>query len=182
MSKFMVASDIHGSFTGVGTLLERFSDEKADRLILLGDLYYHGPRNPLPAEYDAQKTADLLNSVKENLIVVRGNCDADVDLCISDFTFSDHYIIPAFGKNLFFTHGHIYSPYRLPPLLKKGDIFFSGHTHIPMLRNEDGIFLVNPGSIGLPKGGSQKSYISVCDDGITLKALSGDTIASLDFN
>lgn len=87
MSKFMVASDIHGSFTGVGTLLERFSDEKADRLILLGDLYYHGPRNPLPAEYDAQKTADLLNSVKENLIVVRGNCDADVDLCISDFTF-----------------------------------------------------------------------------------------------
>ena len=157
--KLMIASDIHGSAHWCRRLLEAFDAEGADRLLLLGDLLYHGPRNPLPEEYAPMKVAELLNARRGEIFCVRGNCDSEVDqMLISYPMMSDYSMIWVEEKSFFLTHGHLWDPAKLPPI-GMGEIFVYGHTHLPDLRKlECGVTVLNPGSISLPKGGNPPSF------------------------
>jgi len=154
---YLFASDIHGSAYYMHKLMEAYKRNRASRLILLGDLLYHGPRNDLPREYNPKKTYALLNSLKESIICVRGNCDTEVDQMVLDFPilsdYSSLFLEELGDKMIYLSHGHL----KQPPL-KKGDILVSGHTHIPLATQEDGLFLVNPGSVAIPKGGYPPTY------------------------
>lgn len=157
--KLMIASDIHGSAFWCEKLVSKYREEKADKLLLLGDLLYHGPRNNLPDGYSCKAVIDMLNSLKDNLICVRGNCDAEVDQMVLDFPIMADYTKLSVGKaNIFATHGHKFNPKNLPPL-KKGDILLNGHTHVPALKEIDDIVYINPGSVSLPKENSHHGYI-----------------------
>ncbi len=158
--KYLIASDLHGSAYYCRKLWETFEKEQADRLLLLGDLLYHGPRNQLPKEYDTQAVPRLLNTHKEELFCVRGNCDAQVDQMVLDFPIMAEYALLSAGKTtIFATHGHVYHEKNLPPL-KKGDILLCGHTHIPACRwTDEEILYLNPGSVSIPKQGSAHSYM-----------------------
>jgi len=168
--KILVASDIHGSAYYTRKLIEVFKSEKADKLIICGDIYYHGPRNPFPKDYDPMKVAELLGSVKEHLIVVKGNCDSEVDELISLFPFHKEYIETVGKRKVFFTHGHIYNDGNIPPLLRVGDILCFGHFHIPMNEVRAGITILNPGSISLPKN-DKHTYVVITEENICLKEI-----------
>ena len=162
--KLMIASDIHGSARFCRQMLEAFDREKADRLLLLGDLLYHGPRNDLPEEYDPKTVLSLLNERKDSIFCVRGNCDTEVDQMVLEFPIlSDYCLLEVNGKTIFATHGHIYSPDHLPPL-KDGDILLNGHTHIPANENMGTYTYVNPGSVSIPKNGSGHGYMILEND------------------
>lgn len=165
---YMIASDIHGDAESVEALLRRFDAERETvrmaggdiRLLLLGDLLYHGPRNPLPGRYSPKETAAKLNARKADLFCVRGNCDAEVDQMMLEFPILSEYALVTVGNRLLFaTHGHHYKRDSLPPL-REGDLFLFGHTHIPMVEWDEntGILCLNPGSVSLPKGGSERGY------------------------
>ena len=161
--KLLIASDIHGSAYYCDLMLKAFEEEQADRLLLLGDILYHGPRNDLPREYSPKKVIELLRPYKDRIICVRGNCDADIDLSVLPFTMAaDCAILPIGEKMMYATHGHRYHPENLPAL-HKGDILLFGHTHMPVLREVRDIMCINPGSISLPKGGSRHSCILLKD-------------------
>ena len=167
--KILVASDLHGSWAWTKKLLNKFKEEKADKLLLLGDLYYHGPRNPLPDEYDPKKVCELLNGLKDKLVVVKGNCDAEVDEMISNFEFMQTYSFEIFGKKVFASHGHKYNPDNLPE--EEFDIMLYGHFHVPTITEKDKKLFVNVGSVSLPKNDSEHSYVILDDLGIILKSL-----------
>ncbi|MBE6647906.1 MAG: phosphodiesterase [Ruminococcaceae bacterium] len=171
--KIMIASDIHGSFACCKKLFERFNENKCDMMLLLGDILYHGPRNELPMEYDCKKVASLLNSYKEKIISVRGNCDGEVDQMMLEFPIlSDTAVINADGVTLYATHGHKLNP-KAPFPVPKGNIVVFGHTHIPTDMMLDGIRYINPGSVSIPKNGSERGY-SIFENGIfTWKNLEG---------
>lgn len=177
--KLMIASDIHGSSGSCQKVAERYEKENAERLILLGDLLYHGPRNDLPADYQPKKVIEILNGMRNELLCVRGNCEAEVDQMVLDFpVLSDSMILFVDGRTFFATHGHIFHEDHLPPL-KKGDILLHGHTHVPVLENRGDYFLVNPGSVSLPKQETSKSYV-VYEDGVFfLKDLNGNLLNTL---
>ena len=157
--KLMIASDIHGSAKYCRQMLERFESERAQKLLLLGDLLYHGPRNELPEEYAPKEVAAMLNSVKDRLLCVRGNCDAEVDQMMFEFPMmSDYAILEAGTETFFLTHGHLWNEHKLPPV-GIGTVLAHGHTHIPELKRlECGTTIFNPGSVSLPKGGTQRSF------------------------
>lgn len=158
--KWLVASDIHGSALFTRQLLERFRAEEADRLLLLGDLLYHGPRNDLPEGYAPKEVIRLLNSVKGRIFCVRGNCEAEVDQMVLEFPVLAEYALLEWNGHLIFaTHGHHYN-IQHPPLLQPGDILLHGHTHIPARETwgKDNRYW-NPGSISLPKQGSARGYM-----------------------
>lgn len=162
--KLLIASDLHGSAHNCRLLLNALEREGADRLVLLGDLLYHGPRNPLPQEYDPQTVAALLNSVKERLFCVRGNCDADVDQLVLDFPIlADHALLSVDGVELLATHGHIHGPDNPPPM-RSGSYLLCGHTHLPVRRELSGFTYLNPGSLALPKEGTPRSYLTLDRD------------------
>lgn len=167
--KLVVASDLHGSFLYGKELIDRFLEEKGDELILLGDLYYHGPRNPLPEGYDPMALAGFLNSYKERLTVIKGNCDSEVDEMISDFKFLDTRTVDYGAVKLTLTHGHRYDINNLPEGV--GNVFLYGHIHQGFLTKKDGIIIGNPGSTTLPKGGTPRSYIVIDNNAVTLKDL-----------
>ena len=167
--KILVASDLHGSWAWTKKLLNKFEEEKADKLLLLGDLYYHGPRNPLPDEYDPKKVCEALNGLKDKLVVVKGNCDAEVDEMISNFEFGQTYSFEIFGKKVFASHGHKYNPDNLPEA--EFDIMLYGHFHVPTITEKDKKLFVNVGSVSLPKNDSEHSYVILDDSGIILKSL-----------
>lgn len=171
--KIMIASDIHGSFACCKKLVERFDENKCDMMLLLGDILYHGPRNELPMEYDCKKVASLLNSYKEKIISVRGNCDGEVDQMMLEFPIlSDTAVINADGVTLYATHGHKLNP-KTPFPVPKGNIVVFGHTHIPTDMMLDGIRYINPGSVSIPKNGSERGY-AIFENGIfTWKNLEG---------
>lgn len=167
--KLLIVSDIHGSSYYAQKIEEIAKKEDPDKIVLLGDLYYHGPRNELTKEYNPMEVAKVLNGLKDKLIVVRGNCDAEVDEMISEFKFEDNVQMKVNGKNVFFTHGHKYNKDQMPPANIPIDIMFYGHFHVGFIKEENGITFANPGSISLPKENSGHSYIIFDENGITLK-------------
>lgn len=149
--KWMIVSDIHGSLEDLKKVFDIFENEHMDRLILLGDLLYHGPRNPLPEGYNPKEVAVLLNQYKDKIIAVRGNCDAEVDQMVLEFPIqADYSQLYIDGHRFFMTHGHLYNEDHMP-LLNEGDILMYGHFHKPMLKTVNGIRIFNPSSISLPK-------------------------------
>lgn len=157
--RVLIASDIHGSAYYCNALLEAYRCEKADRLLLLGDLLYHGPRNDLPEEYAPKQVIALLNSYKNDIFCVRGNCEAQVDQMVLEFPVMADYAIFPIGRNaIYATHGHEYHPDCLPPL-QKGDILLNGHTHVPKCENMGDYIYMNPGSVSIPKENSRHSYM-----------------------
>ena len=168
--KLFVASDIHGSYYYCKKMIEKFNEDNYDYLVLLGDILYHGPRNDLSMEYDPKKVSDLLNLYKDKIVCVRGNCDAEVDQMMLDFSIEEkNMLIINNDKKIFLTHGHIYNENNLPPL-RDIDYLFCGHTHRKLLTEVDGVTVVNPGSVSLPKDGTN-SYFVMDDDKITFYEL-----------
>ncbi|MDT8718109.1 phosphodiesterase [Clostridium sp. 19966] len=177
--KLFFISDIHGSIYYLKKAFECFKQERADGIILLGDSLYHGPRNPLPKEYNPKEVSDLLNEYKENIIAVRGNCDSEVDAALLNYPMMSDYSFILFGeRRVFLTHGHLYNPDKLPAL-KQGDIFAYGHTHIYQAENVNGIFLINPGSVSLPKAGNTHTYGILRESSFEIKDLEGKEIKKL---
>lgn len=172
--KILIISDIHGSSYYAEKIKEIDEREKPDQIILLGDLYYHGPRNDLTQEYNPMKVAGILNDFEGKLRTVRGNCDAEVDEMISNFKFEQHIEMQVNGKNVFFTHGHVYNMENVPD--KDIDIMFYGHYHTGFIKEENEIIFANPGSISLPKNNTEHSYIIFDEDKITLKNVDGEII------
>lgn len=158
--KYMIASDIHGSSKYCSKLIEAFESSHSDMLILLGDILYHGPRNDLPEEYSPKTVIDMLNGIADKLICIRGNCDSEVDQMVLNFPIMADYAVLSDNskRRIYMTHGHIYGPDNMPKL-HAGDVILSGHTHIPMHEIRNGILCVNPGSVSIPKNGSDHSYI-----------------------
>lgn len=166
--KLMFVSDIHGSYYYLNKALEAYYNEKPDKLILLGDLLYHGPRNDLPKEYAPKKVIPVLNDLKNTIIAVRGNCDAEVDQMVLDFPMmADYATIDVDGHHFFLSHGHLFNEENLPNL-NEGDIFVYGHIHRPVAKCENGIYIINPSSISLPKEG-RNSYGIYEDDKFIIK-------------
>ena len=157
--KLMIASDIHGSSYYCRKMIEAYRQEKADRLLLLGDLLYHGPRNDLPRDYNPKEVISMLNAIKNELLCVRGNCDTEVDQMVLDFPIlAECCLLELDGRTIFATHGHNFNPDNLP-MLKEGDILLNGHTHIPANQNMGTYTYMNPGSISIPKEGSAHGYM-----------------------
>jgi putative phosphoesterase len=151
--KYLIASDIHGSARAAEKIIGLYQSLKPDHLVLLGDLLYHGPRNPLPDGHGPQKAAELLNGCKDAIVAVCGNCDAEIDRELLEFPcFADYALLKDGGRTFFLTHGHRYREDDLPFTLKPGAVFLSGHTHIWRLEERKGIVYCNPGSAALPKG------------------------------
>ncbi len=167
----MFASDIHGCAPSCELMFRRFDEEKAEKLFLLGDILYHGPRNDLPDGYAPKKVIELLNGRKKDLLCVRGNCDTEVDQMVLDFPIMAEYaLLYLDGRTVFLTHGHRYNTEN-PPALNKGDVLLHGHTHIQTIDDSFGYVYINPGSVSLPKGGNEKSYL-VYENGVfTVKRL-----------
>lgn len=162
--KLIIASDIHGSAYYCGKLLEAYRREGADKLILLGDILYHGPRNDLPRDYAPKEVIAMLNPMKEEILCVRGNCDTEVDQMVLEFPIlADYAFLWEKGHMIFLTHGHVFNEKNLP-MLKKGDVLLHGHTHVPVCREHDDYVYMNPGSVSIPKEDSEHSYM-VYEDG-----------------
>ncbi|MCQ2428326.1 MAG: phosphodiesterase [Clostridia bacterium] len=180
--KYLIASDIHGSAEYCGRLLDAFSREKADRMILLGDILYHGPRNDLPEGYAPKKVIEQLNPLKAKLMCVRGNCDTEVDQMVLDFpVLADYAVIDAGNRLIYATHGHVYNLNKLPPMCG-GDILLHGHTHVPDCTEEHGVVYINPGSVSIPKENSPHSYMTY-ENGLFLwKTLDGDEYKRYDIS
>ena len=154
--KLVIASDIHGSAYYCKRLLEVVKAESPDRLVLLGDILYHGPRNDLPRDYAPKEVIAMLNPLKDIIISVRGNCDTEVDQMVLDFdVLSDSAVIYDGETELFLTHGHKYSPEN-PPKLKRGAILLGGHTHVACDNDMGDFRYINPGSVSIPKGGTER--------------------------
>jgi len=178
--KWMIASDLHGSAVYCRRMIEAFEREGADRLLLLGDLLYHGPRNDLPEGYAPKEVMPLLNGMKPKLLCVRGNCDAEVDQMVLDFPIlADYAVLPVGQRLVYATHGHVHNLKNLPPLAP-GDILLHGHTHIPAWTEfgKENLYL-NPGSLSIPKDGSAHSYMTLEGETFCWKTLEGETYHEL---
>ena len=172
--KYFIASDIHGSAYYCERMLEAYRREGADRLILLGDILYHGPRNDLPRDYAPKRVIELLGTVKDEVFCVRGNCDTEVDQMVLAFPILAEYaLLDVCGATVFVTHGHKHNLASLPPL-KAGDVLLHGHTHVPACETRDGITYLNPGSVSIPKDVSAHSYMVLEDGTFTAKSLEGE--------
>ncbi len=177
--KILIASDLHGSGFYAKKLVEIKNTENADKLILLGDIYNHGPRNSLPNEYSPMEVADILNGIKEELIVIKGNCDSAVDTMISQFDFIENTCLMDNGKALFLTHGHVYNKDKMPKT--KFDAIIYGHFHTGFIERQGDTVVANAGSISLPKNGTPNSYLIYENGELTLKDLDGNIIKSVNF-
>ena len=177
--KLMFASDIHGSAYYCRKMLERFEKEQPEKLILLGDLLYHGPRNDLPKEYAPKEVIGMLNGIKKELLCVRGNCEAEVDQMVLDFSvMADYCILALEGKTIYATHGHVYNTENLPPM-QEGDILIHGHTHVLKAEQMDGYIRLNPGSVSIPKEGNPPTY-GILENGIfSVKDFEGNIVTSI---
>lgn len=172
--KWLIASDIHGSADFCRELINAYKRESADKMLLLGDVLYHGPRNDLPKSYAPKQVIELLNAMAEDILCVRGNCDTEVDQMVLSFPILADYAIISEGKRMIFaTHGHSFNNEKLPPL-HNGDVLLHGHTHIPACEEHDGYVYLNPGSVSIPKNGSKNSYMTLEDGVFVWKALDGE--------
>ena len=157
--KLVIASDIHGSAYWCRKLLDIIEQEQPEKIILLGDLLYHGPRNDLPRDYAPKQVIPMLSGLQDKILAVRGNCEAEVDQMVLPFPcMADYALLNCDGLNLYLTHGHLWNPDHLPPL-QSGSIFLSGHTHVKMDCMNNGIRCINPGSVSIPKDGSNSCIV-----------------------
>ena len=171
--KWMIASDIHGSACWCRRLLNAFEREGADRLVLLGDLLYHGPRNALPEEYAPMEVAAMLNGYRDKILAVRGNCDAEIDQMVLEFPMmADYAVLDTGDKMIFVTHGHLYNSENLPPLAK-GGILLHGHTHESVCEQHEDHLYLNPGSVSIPKNGAPHGYMTLCGRELAWKDVDG---------
>lgn len=183
--KLMFASDIHGSAYYCGKMLEAYEKEGAQRLVLLGDILYHGPRNDLPCQYDPKRVIKMLNALKNEIYAVRGNCEAEVDQMVLEFpVMADYCLILEGSTAVYATHGHIYNENNLPPL-KENDVLIHGHTHVlkaeyrPGNEQAPGYYLLNPGSAALPKEDNIPTYAVLENGTFVIKGFDGETVASI---
>jgi len=181
--KFMFASDIHGSKKECEKLFTLFEEENADRLTLLGDYLYHGPRNGIPEDYDPNAVAEILNQHKAEIFCVRGNCDSEVDQMILEFPMmADYMILPLKNNHIaFITHGHLFNT-ATPPPLKNGDLLIHGHTHIPTVETQENYIYLNPGSVSFPKSEHGSSYMIYENGKFTIKTFDRQEISTYNIN
>ena len=175
MARILIASDIHGDANTAERLVEIYKASGAEKLLLLGDILYHGPRNDLPAGYAPKRVIELLNPLKNEILAVRGNCDTEVDQMVLSFPIlADYAYLSLDGLRIFATHGHKFNTDSLPPLAK-GDILLHGHTHVPVAIEfgEDNLY-INPGSLSIPKESSPKSYILYENGVFSFRTLDGE--------
>ena len=181
--KLMIASDIHGSAYWCKKMLKAFEQNGAEKLILLGDILYHGPRNDLPKEYAPKEVITMLNEMKNEIYAVRGNCEAEVDQMVLQFPIlADYALLVLDGKTFYATHGHVFNQDHLPPM-QDGDILVHGHTHLlkaEKVETECGtITVLNPGSVSIPKGGNPNTY-AILENGVfTIYSLDGEVVKEL---
>ena len=175
--KLMVASDIHGSALYCQKMLDAFEKEQADMLLLLGDILYHGPRNDLPDGYAPKEVIRLLNPLKSKILCIRGNCDTEVDQMVLGFPImADYCALPWGGRVIYATHGHVYNTDSPPPLCR-GDVLLHGHTHVPAWESfGDGNMYFNPGSVSIPKNGTERGYMLLTEREAVWKTLDGQVI------
>lgn len=174
--RFLVISDIHGSEASLRKVLAVFKRGNFNKILICGDILYHGARNPLPEGYNPKKVVEILNNIKEDLIVVRGNCESEVDSMVMDFPVTGDYSYIYCGElEVFMSHGHKFKPENCN-FLKEGALFLSGHTHIPKAEKAGKIFNLNPGSISLPKDDWKPSYGILTPDSWQVKGLNDDEI------
>ncbi len=180
--KLLIASDIHGDLDSAKDVFSAYVREGAEKLLLLGDILYHGPRNDLPKTYDPKAVIELLNSNKDKILSVRGNCDTEVDQMVLDFPIlADYAVLYVNGLTVFATHGHHHTKENPPPL-SKGDILIHGHTHVLKIEEfGDNNTFVNPGSAALPKEGNPRSYALLENKKIEIKDFFGNTILTKEF-
>ncbi len=180
--KLLICSDIHGDLESCEMMLKAFEREGADKIVLLGDILYHGPRNDLPPTYSPKSVISLLNPMRSKIVAVRGNCDAEVDQMVLDFPImADYARLDLDGLSVFITHGHHHNT-TTPPPLETGEIMLHGHTHILKIEEfGDENFYINPGSVSLPKEGNPKSYAIYENRRFTIKELSGKVILEKQF-
>jgi len=177
--KLFFISDIHGSSHYMKLAMRRFEKEQASHIIMLGDALYHGPRNPLPEGYDSKETAQLLNEYAPVMIAVKGNCDSEVDQMLIEYPMLNEQSFVLYNdRRIFLSHGHKHNPDNLPSL-NKGDAFAFGHIHIPVAESKNGIYILNPGSISLPKEGNPNTYAVLEDERFIIKDLEGNTFKEL---
>ena len=178
--KILIASDIHGSAKYCRLLMDAYEREGAERLILLGDILYHGPRNDLPEEYAPKQVIEILNAKKEEIFAVRGNCEAEVDQMVLEFpVLADYALMPLGDRMIYMTHGHVYNQKHCPPM-KQGDILLCGHTHIVACEEFDGKYYMNPGSVAIPKDGT-RGYILLEGTTFVWKSLDGEEFRRVAF-
>ncbi|MGM9940583.1 MAG: phosphodiesterase [Bulleidia sp.] len=179
--KYLVISDIHGAAHGMELLLEAKEKHNTDAVLCLGDILYHGPRNDVPEDYNPKSVIEQINPLSDSIIAVRGNCEAEVDQMVLQFPcMSDLNVLFCGSRKICMSHGHVYSPDNLPAM-RKGDVFLSGHTHIPTAYEADGIYLCNPGSASLPKGGHPCSYGILDETGFTVYTAEHVPYMEIDF-
>lgn len=180
--KLLIASDIHGDIESAKILVDTFNNQKCDKILLLGDILYHGPRNNLPGRYAPKEVITLLNEYKEKILAVRGNCDTEVDQMVLEFPIlADYAILSLDGLSVYATHGHKFNT-ETPPPLAKGDILLHGHTHV-IRADEFGQnnTYINPGSITLPKENWPRSYVIYEDKKFTFYDITGNIIKTKEF-
>ncbi len=176
LMKWMIASDIHGSEPYCRAMLEAYDREGVDRLLLLGDLLYHGPRNDLPNGYAPKAVIALLNARKNDILCVRGNCDAEVDQMVLDFPImADYAVINEGTLTIFATHGHVYNEQK-PPKMPSGTVLLHGHTHVPKCTVHEDYIYMNPGSVSIPKEGSRHGYMTLSDGIFVWRDFSGNEL------
>lgn len=177
--KYLFASDIHGSAKYFQELCYKYRAEGASRMVLLGDLLYHGPRNDLPDGYAPKEVIRMLNELKREIYAVRGNCEAEVDQMVLEFpVMADYCVMEIGGKTFYITHGHVYNTQNLPPL-KKGDILMHGHTHVLKAEPFGDIIWLNPGSVSIPKEGNPRTYAILDDGEFLIKDFLGNVIKQI---
>lgn len=177
--KIFFMSDIHGSEYYLNKALEAYEREKCEYIVILGDILYHGPRNDIPKGYNPKSVANTLNKLKNKIMCVKGNCDGEVDQMMIEFPILCDYSTMLYnGKRLFLTHGHKYNKNNMLPI-DKGDVIISGHTHVPVCEEIEGIYFINPGSITFPKENTKHSYGILEDNKFTIKDLSGESVLEI---
>lgn len=177
--RYLFVSDIHGSYESAQIIIDKFNKHNCDFIYLLGDILYHGPRNPLPLDYNPQKVASLLNEIKDNILWIKGNCDGEVDEMVLDFPMVEKGVLFVNNHRVFLTHGHKYNEKNMT--LNEGDILLYGHLHINFLKNENGVIVGNPGSLSLPKENTKNSYLVIENNKITIYSLDKEEIISVNF-
>ena len=178
--KFLIASDLHGDLASCEALIEKFNSEGCERILFLGDILYHGPRNDLPHSYNPKGVIALLNSYADKITSVRGNCDAEVDEMVLDFpVLADYALLSLDGITVFASHGHHYNT-DTPPKLSLGDVMLGGHTHLYGIKEFGNKNLyINPGSVSLPKGGNPKTYMIYENRSFIIKDFSENVLARI---